>query len=104
MRCFRGDAALTRFLLERGASWKEQHGHDDSACGTLGWASRNEPVDGGNWLGCAEVLLAHGMLDAIVPRHQMRFTLARILAMLTKPGRNRGSAGIEAKNKSRKRA
>jgi acetyl-CoA carboxylase carboxyl transferase subunit beta len=52
----------------------------------------------------AEFLLAHGMLDAIVPRHQMRFTLARILAMLTKPGRNRGPAGIEARRKSGKRA
>lgn len=52
----------------------------------------------------AEFLLAHGMLDAIVPRHQMRFTLARILAMLTKPGRNRGSASVEASSKSRKRA
>jgi acetyl-CoA carboxylase carboxyl transferase subunit beta len=34
----------------------------------------------------AEFLLAHGMLDAIVPRHQMRFTLSRLLAML---GRHR---------------
>jgi acetyl-CoA carboxylase carboxyl transferase subunit beta len=32
----------------------------------------------------AEFLLAHGMLDAIVPRHQMRFTLSRLLAMLTR--------------------
>jgi acetyl-CoA carboxylase carboxyl transferase subunit beta len=32
----------------------------------------------------AEFLLAHGMLDAIVPRHQMRFTLARLLAMLSR--------------------
>ncbi|MGB8413097.1 MAG: acetyl-CoA carboxylase, carboxyltransferase subunit beta [Candidatus Binatus sp.] len=39
----------------------------------------------------AEFLLAHGMLDAIVPRHQMRFTLSRILAMLTKPRGNRGA-------------
>ena len=30
----------------------------------------------------AEFLLAHGMLDAIVPRPQMRFTLSRLLAML----------------------
>src|SRR6266850_258574 len=37
----------------------------------------------------SEFLLAHGMLDAIVPRHQMRFTLARLLAMLTKPRANR---------------
>ena len=41
----------------------------------------------------SEFLLAHGMLDAIVPRHQMRFTLARILAMLTRPRGNRGMAG-----------
>jgi acetyl-CoA carboxylase carboxyl transferase subunit beta len=39
----------------------------------------------------AEFLLAHGMLDAIVPRHQMRFTLGRILAMLTRPRGNRGA-------------
>jgi len=32
----------------------------------------------------AEFLLTHGMLDAIVPRHQMRFTLSRLLAMLTR--------------------
>lgn len=37
----------------------------------------------------AEFLLAHGMLDAIVPRAQMRATLARLLAMLT-AGRQRG--------------
>ncbi len=32
----------------------------------------------------AEFLLAHGMLDAIVPRHQMRFTLSRLLTMLAR--------------------
>ena len=30
----------------------------------------------------AEFLLAHGMLDAIVPRHQMRETLANLLGIL----------------------
>ena len=40
----------------------------------------------------SEFLLAHGMLDAIVPRHQMRFTLARILAMLTRPRAARGDS------------
>jgi acetyl-CoA carboxylase carboxyl transferase subunit beta len=33
----------------------------------------------------AEFLLAHGMLDAIVQRGQMRATLARLLAMLHRP-------------------
>jgi acetyl-CoA carboxylase beta subunit len=47
----------------------------------------------------SEFLLAHGMLDAIVPRHQMRFTLARILAMLTKSRGNRGASTNPGKGK-----
>lgn len=61
---FRGDAALTSFLLDHGAQWTEQHGFGDNACGTLSWASCNEPVAGGSWLGCAEALVAHGMPKA----------------------------------------
>ncbi len=33
----------------------------------------------------AEFLLAHGMLDAIVPRHQIRFTLGHLLGILRPP-------------------
>ncbi|WGT65825.1 ankyrin repeat domain-containing protein [Variovorax paradoxus] len=58
---FRGDAALTRFLLERGADWRTLHGFDDNVCGTLSWASLNQPIEGGDWVGCAEALCAHGL-------------------------------------------
>ncbi|MGJ7530294.1 ankyrin repeat domain-containing protein [Variovorax sp. GB1P17] len=61
---FRGDAGLTQFLLEHGADWKAPHGYGDNACGTLSWASVNEPVEGGDWLGCAKALVAHGMPTA----------------------------------------
>jgi len=61
---FRGDAALTKALLERGSRWTEEHGFGDNACGTLCWASLNQPEPDGDWVGCAQALVAHGMPGA----------------------------------------
>jgi acetyl-CoA carboxylase carboxyl transferase subunit beta len=55
----------------------------------------------------SEFLLAHGMLDAIVPRHQMRFTLGRLLAMLVPerpaPSRRRVEAARPPSTRRRKK-
>ncbi|MGJ7488780.1 hypothetical protein [Variovorax sp. ZT4R33] len=61
---FRGDAALARFLLAHGATWTERHGFGDDVSGSLSWASLNRPTEDGDWVGCAEALVAHGFPGA----------------------------------------
>ncbi|HJU39242.1 MAG TPA: ankyrin repeat domain-containing protein, partial [Tahibacter sp.] len=57
---FRGDAALTAFLVAHGARHDERHGYGDNVYGTLSFASNEAPVDGGDWLGCAHALIDGG--------------------------------------------
>jgi hypothetical protein len=64
---FRGNRALTAFLLDHGASWTEEHGFGDNVLGTLQYATRNRPMAGGHsevggdWEACARVLREHGV-------------------------------------------
>jgi ankyrin repeat protein len=59
MAVYQGDPVWTRFFLEHGSSWTEQHNYGDVP-GVLGWASRNQPP-GPDWVGCARALVEHGM-------------------------------------------
>ncbi|MEM6619074.1 MAG: hypothetical protein AAF631_07220, partial [Pseudomonadota bacterium] len=61
---FRGNAALATTLLRHGAAWTDTHGMGDNVCGTLSWASLNRPEPEGDWVGCAQALVAHGMPQA----------------------------------------
>ncbi len=58
---FQGNAEMTHFLLDHGASWTERHGHGDNVNGTLQWASRNNDPEAGDWVGCAKALVEHAM-------------------------------------------
>lgn len=43
-----------------------------TSSGTLSFASFNEPIDGGDWLGCARALVAHGLPVSLPDPQQPR--------------------------------
>jgi len=57
---FIGNASLTRFLLDHGASYDERHGFGDNVYGTLSFASLAQTTPGGDWLACAKALIDAG--------------------------------------------
>ncbi len=59
---FRGDPELTGFLLRHGANWQERHGYNDTAVGTLSFASMESPVANGDWLACAKAMIEEGSM------------------------------------------
>ena len=61
---FHGNPAMAELLLHEGADWRTPHGYRNNVIGTLSWASRQEFPDDpayGNVLGCARLLVAHGI-------------------------------------------
>ncbi len=75
---FRGDPRMAELLLSHGARWEAPHGYGDNGCGTLAWASCNRPAvrgEGGDWLGCARLLVAHGMPMAQPDPHDAQAVL-----------------------------
>ncbi|MEM9104005.1 MAG: ankyrin repeat domain-containing protein [Pseudomonadota bacterium] len=75
----RGDAALTRALIKHGSQWTDEHGFGDNACGTLSWASINSPEPDGDWVACAEALVAGGLPGAVRdPEHPDRVLMAGV--------------------------
>jgi hypothetical protein len=56
---YQGDPEWTRFFLQHGASWREEHNYGNVR-GILGWASLYQPP-GPDWLGCARALVEYGM-------------------------------------------
>lgn len=61
---FRGRPEIAEFLLEHGADYREPHGYGSDVLGTLCWASTNQPRNDGDWVGCAEALVRHGLPPA----------------------------------------
>lgn len=82
---FRGDAAMTRLLLDAGADWRTTHNfNNDNSLGTLSWASHNTAngSDGpvvGDYAGCARALVASGVPLAAFDRYSFAPEVEEVL-------------------------
>jgi hypothetical protein len=61
---FHGNPAMAELLLQEGADWQTRHGYRNNVIGTLAHSSRVGESDDpayGDYVGCAHVLVAHGI-------------------------------------------
>jgi ankyrin repeat protein len=69
---FQGDTELARLLLEAGADWCTPHGFDSNVVGTLSFASQADDIADPaprDYLGCAKLLVAHGIPRSEFDKH-----------------------------------
>jgi hypothetical protein len=82
---FRGDAELARLLLDAGADWRTPHGFDSNVVGTLAFASQAEDIADPaprDYLGCAALLVAHGIPKSEFDKHGFSAEISDHLASI----------------------
>jgi ankyrin repeat protein len=84
---FRGDAAMAELLLEHGADWRTTHGFGDNVLGTLSWASQADGIEEPaprDYVGCARVLVAHGVPPSAMERYAFSNEVSQYVAGLSR--------------------
>jgi ankyrin repeat protein len=82
---YRGDAPMAELLLANGADWQTRHGYGSNVVGTLSYASQDDPEDPAaprDYVGCARVIVAHGVPFSELRRFAFSAKVTEVLATL----------------------